>query len=351
MTRRPAVACAAIGAAAVLLLSVSACRSAASGGNGTSANKVATLKIMVGGLNKQIYLPAKLAERLGFFKDAGVNVQVSDEPSGVNAEVAMLSGQVDATVGFYDHTIDLQAKGQFAQSVVQLSRAPGEVELCRTDVADQIKTTADWRGRKLGVTGLGSSTYFLTLALAKMGGVASKDITTVAVQAGQTFIAAMDNKAIDCGMTTEPTITTLLKSNKAKVMIEMRTPEGTKDALGGPYPAASLYMRNDFVRSHRSAVQKIVNAFVKTLQWIASHSAADITAKLPADYYSGTGMDAYVKALDASKVMFTTDGVMPADGPRTVFAALREFNKDVQRKAGKIDLSKTYTTEFVKNAT
>ena len=40
---------------------------------------------------------------------------------------------------------------------------PMEV-LVRTDVADQIKSPADWKGRKLGVTGIGSSTYFLTAA-------------------------------------------------------------------------------------------------------------------------------------------------------------------------------------------
>jgi NitT/TauT family transport system substrate-binding protein len=343
MARTTAVA----GAALALLLT--ACGTSTPTGAGSSGD-METIKIMVGGLNKQIYLPAKLTEQLGFFKQAGINVEISDEPSGVNAETAMLSGQVDGAVGFYDHTVDLQAKGKFTQSVVQFSQAPGEVELCRTDVADQIRTPADWKGRKLGVTSLGSSTYFLTLALAKRGGVATKDITTVAVQAGQTFIAAMDNKAIDCGMTTEPTITALLASGKAKVMIDMRTPEGTRAALGGLYPAASVYMTTDFVNRHKAAVQKMVNAYVRTLKWINSHTAAEITDMLPPDYYAGVGKEAYVKALDASKVMFTPDGIMPPDGPPTVLDALKEFNKDVQANAGRIDLSKTYTTEFARKA-
>jgi NitT/TauT family transport system substrate-binding protein len=45
--------------------------------------------------------------------------------------------------------------------------------------------------------------------------------------------------------------------------------------------------------------------------------------------------------------MFTPDGVMPEDGPKTVLAVLSQFSKNVKGKT--IDLSKTYTTEFVKN--
>src|SRR5713226_1432712 len=67
------------------------------------------LSIMVGGLEKIIYLPAMLTQRLGYFKDAGVDVTLYDEAAGVSAETEMLAGAVDAVVGFYDHSIDLQA--------------------------------------------------------------------------------------------------------------------------------------------------------------------------------------------------------------------------------------------------
>jgi len=41
----------------------------------------------------------------------------------------MLAGAVQGVIGFYDHNIDLQALGKYTESVVQLSRVPGEVEL------------------------------------------------------------------------------------------------------------------------------------------------------------------------------------------------------------------------------
>jgi|SRR5581483_9143771 len=308
---------------------------------GAFADKIT---IMVGGLEKQIYLPAKLAEQLGYFKDEGLDIELVTEPAGVDAENELLAGAVQGVVGFYDHTIDLQAKGKFVESVVQLSHAPGEVELVSSKEADTIKSPADFKGKSLGVTGLGSSTNFLTQYLAVKNGLQVSDITSVPVGAGNTFIAAMQQGKIDAGMTTEPTISRLLKTGEAKILVDMRSEESTKQALGGTYPAASLYMQTDWVEAHKADVQKLANAFVKTLKFINTHSAEEIAAKMPKDYYVGDPQ-MYINALANGKQMFTADGKMPADGPATVLNVLSTFDKNVKGK--NIDLSKTYTTEFV----
>ncbi|MFJ6328659.1 MULTISPECIES: ABC transporter substrate-binding protein [unclassified Rhizobium] len=310
----------------------------------TAAQAADKISIMVGGYEKQIYLPAKLAEALGYFKDEGLNVELLNEPAGVDAENEMLAGAVQGVVGFYDHCIDLQGKGKFVESVVQFSQAPGEVELVSAK-HPEIKSAADFKGKSLGVTGLGSSTNFLTQYLAVKAGLKLGDFTSVPVGAGQTFIAAMQQDAIQAGMTTEPTISRLLKTGEAKTLIDMRTMAGTKAVLGGTYPAASLYMDAAWVDAHKDEVQKLANAFVKTLHFINTHSAAEIADKMPKDFYVGD-KDGYVAALENGKAMFTPDGVMPEDGPKTVLAVLSEFSKNVQGKT--IDLSKTYTTAFVK---
>src|SRR6478609_8691539 len=136
------------------------------------------ITLMVGGYEKQIYLPAKLAEALGYFKDEGLDVELLNEPAGVDAENEMLAGAVQGVVGFYDHCIDLQAKGKFVESVVQFSQAPGEVELVSTK-HPEIKSPADFAGKNLGVTGLGSSTNFLTLYMASKAGLKPGDVVTV----------------------------------------------------------------------------------------------------------------------------------------------------------------------------
>ena len=312
----------------------------------TFASAADKLTLVVGGIEKQIYLPAKLAEQLGYFKDEGLDVDVLNESAGVNAENELLAGAVQGVVGFYDHCVDLQTKGKFVESVVQFSQAPGEVEMVSTK-HPEIKSMADVKGKTLGVTGLGSSTNFLTAYLATKSGVPVGQFSVLPVGAGTTFIAAMQQDRIQAGMTTEPTISRLLKTGDARVLVDMRTVAGTKAALGGTYPAASFYMSTAYVNAHKDVVQKLANAFVKTLKFIDTHSAAEITEKMPKSYYQAD-KEAYIKALADGKAMFTVDGVMPQGGPETVYAVLSEFSPNVKGK--KVDLAKTYTTEFVKNA-
>jgi NitT/TauT family transport system substrate-binding protein len=304
------------------------------------------ITLMVGGFEKHIYLPAKLTESLGYFKDEGLDVELLNEPAGVDAENELLAGAVQGVVGFYDHCVDLQSKGKFVESVVQFSQAPGEVELVSTK-HPEIKSVADFKGLSVGVTGLGSSTNFLTMYLEVKNGLQISDVTSVPVGAGATFIAAMQQDKIQAGMTTEPTISRMLKSGEAKVLVDMRTVEATKAALGGTYPAASLYMATEYVDAHKDIVQKLANALVKTQKFIATHSALEIADKMPKDFYVGD-KDLYVKGLEDGKSMFTPDGKMPAGGPETVLAVLGAFSKSLKGKT--IDLSKTYTTEFVDKA-
>jgi NitT/TauT family transport system substrate-binding protein len=98
------------------------------------------------------------------------------------------------------------------------------------------------------------------------------------------------------------------------------------------------------VDKHKEETQKLVNAFVKAMKYISTHSPEEIADKMPKDYYVGD-KTLYVKALAGTIPMFTTDGRMPADGPETVLKVLSTFDKTVQGK--KIDLSKTYTTAFI----
>ena len=149
------------GAASVAALAagLAACGSSGSptsaGSNAAAVSGVPTVTLMVGGIDKQIYLPYQLAQDLGFYQKYGVNVQLSTEQQGgVGAETAMVSGQVDMAGAWYVHAIDFQAKGKNVVDVVQLSGAPGEREMCAK--GSGVTSPVDWTGKSLGVTDIGS---------------------------------------------------------------------------------------------------------------------------------------------------------------------------------------------------
>ena len=230
--------------------------------------------------------------------------------------------------------------------MVQLAKVPGEAEVVSTKAAKSLTGAADFRGKKLGVTSPGSSTDYLTQYLATKNGLHTSDYTTVTAGAGSTFLASLSNGGIDAGMTTDPTIANVVSKGIGKVLIDMRTEKGTRAALGGLYPAASMYMDCSYVQKNPKTVQKVVNAFVRTMGWISDHSPEEIAAKMPSDYNGGDPA-LYANAIKSSSPMFTTDGKMPEGGPETVLDVLGTFSDVVKSKRKDIDLSKTYTTEFV----
>jgi NitT/TauT family transport system substrate-binding protein len=312
-------------------------------------NAVANGKIIIiaAGIEKQIYLPARLAVQLGYFKEQGLDVDLLSESAGVNAQDMMLTGAAQGVIGAYDHTLLLQAKGKFAKSVVQFTQSPGEVELVSSQLATQVTSPADFKKKRLGVTGLGSSTAFLTQYLAWLHGLKPNELTLVPVGSGRRFVKALQQRHIDAGMTTEPTASGLLASGEAYLLTDLRTPESTQKVLGGLYPFACLYMKTAWINTHRVEVQKLSNALVKALAFINTHTATDIANQLPPEDWAGNKA-LYVQSLEASKTMFTTDGVMPVAGPATVLKVLSAINRTMTRKT--IDLAQTFTTEFAKAA-
>jgi sulfonate transport system substrate-binding protein len=313
----------------------------------TATGALPTVTLMVGGIDKQIYLPYQLAQNLGFYKKYGVNMVLSTESSGgVGAEDAVASGQVDMAGAWYVHTIDFQIHGKDVIDVVQLSGAPGERIMCRN--GSNIHSPADWKGKTIGVTDLGSGTDDLTLYLAARYHLSTADFHRVGVGAGQTAIAALQHNTAQCVMTTQPTVNAIEKQNIGYSAIDLATTTGVQQWLGGFQPTAGVLARADWVASHKDVVQKVVTALVATMHWIASHTAADIADNLPPAFVANglTTKDDYVRALDQDKTQFLPDGMMPANGPATVLAVQEQVGK----ANGSVDLSKTYTNDYATQA-
>src|SRR6478672_4200167 len=129
------------------------------------AQKLETTKVRlaVGGKPSLYYLPLTVTERLGYFKEAGLDVEISDFSGGAKSLQALIGGSADVVTGAFDHTIQMQAKSQSIVAVVLLGRYPGFALALRKDKAASYKTAKDLKGMKIGVTAPGSSTHFIAL--------------------------------------------------------------------------------------------------------------------------------------------------------------------------------------------
>jgi NitT/TauT family transport system substrate-binding protein len=333
--------------AAALAAAVTACGSSSGGASNaadtSSDPHLPTVSLMVGGIDKQIYLPYQLAQNLGFYKKYGVNVQLSTEQNGgVGAEEAMASGQVDMAGAWYVHTIDFQQKGKAIVDVVQLSGAPGEREMCTT--GSGVNSPAQWKGTTVGVTDIGSGTDNLTVYLAARNHLTTQDFSRAAVGASSTFVAALQHNRIVCGMTSQPTAGAVQTKGVGYSAINLASTAGAQQWLGGVYPAAGVLAQAGWVNSHQATVQKVVDALVATMHWIHTHSAAQIASAMPPDFVNNglTTKATYAAELAADKGQFLPDGMMPATGPPTALA----IDKFVGNVTKPVNIASTYTNQY-----
>jgi len=303
--------------------------------------------IAVGGKTALYYLPLTITERLGYFKDEGLNVRISDFPGGTRSLEAVVGGSADVVAGAYEHTINMQARRQNFQAFVLTGAAPQISVAIVSKLAPQYKSPKDLRGLKVGISAPGSSTNMVINYLAAQGGLKPSDFSVIGIGAGATVVAAVDQGRVDVISQTDPAVTMLEKAGKVKVIAETRTPEGTAKIFGGPMPAASLYAPVDFVKRNPNTVQALVNATVRALMWMQEASPQQILATVPEEYLLGDKA-LYLFAFNNVRSAYSKDGYFSEAGAKTTLKALASFNPAVKPET--TNLSQTYTNEFVKKA-
>jgi NitT/TauT family transport system substrate-binding protein len=302
-----------------------------------------TVRIAVGGQTQFIYLPLTLADQLGYFKDEGLSVSISDLRGGSEAMAALMGGSVDMVSGFYEHTIRASAQGKHLVMVALFDRFPGLVFMVGKQHVDQVHSIKDLIGKPVGVTAPGSSTDQMVKYILRQNNFEAQAIPVV-TGGISTMVAALQQDHVWAGVTVDPIASKLERDGVAKVLYDTRTEKGTHDIFGGPWPAGGFYTTAEFIQQHRPVVQSIVNAGVRALRYIKEHSPEEIAAAMPETFWAGN-RDQYIASLRASLSMYSADGVMPVDGPPNVLKTTALVDEKVDMS--KIDLQTTYDNSFV----
>jgi NitT/TauT family transport system substrate-binding protein len=305
------------------------------------------LTLGVGGKTALYYLPLTICERLGYFKEQGLEVTINDFRGGAQSLQALIGGSVDVVTGAYEHTIRMQAKGQDVRALIELGRFPGIVVALRKEKAAGYKSAADLKGMKIGVTAPGSSTNFFVMYLMSKAGLKPADASYIGVGIGPSAVAAIKKGELDALSNLDPVMTKLEQDGDIKIIADSRTEEGTRAIFGGSNPAAVLYSRQDFIEKNPNTAQALVNAFYKTLKWLEKATPEEIAATVPEDYYLGD-KPLYIAAVKANKPVYSLTGLIPPAGMKSAADMLLAFDDELRN--AKIDLAKTFDDRFVKKA-
>ncbi|TMB04302.1 MAG: ABC transporter substrate-binding protein [Deltaproteobacteria bacterium] len=327
--------------AAALLIAVAAAAPA--------AEKLEQPKVVVavGGKSLFYYLPLTLAERLGYFKDEGLDVQIADFPGGAKALQAMVGGSADVVSGAFEHVVDMHAKGIEVQEFVLQDRYSGIVLGLTKAKAASYKSPKDLRGLKIGVTAPGSSTNIFVNALLARDGLAPDTVSIIGVGASSGAVAAVQKGQVEGISNLDPVITRLEKGGDIVAVVDTRTPKGMQEVYGGAYAAGCLYARTEFLRKNPNTAAAMASAMVRALLFLQKSTPDQVIATVPPEYY-GDDKETYKAAFLKNKDGYSADGRMSIEAAEHVYKILDAFEPAVKGK--KIDLKQTFDNRFVETA-
>ena len=303
--------------------------------------------IGVGGKTALYYLPLTITERLGYFREQGLDVEISDFQGGSKSMQALVGGSVDVVAGAYEHTITIQTKGQEVQAFTALGRYPGYAFGIAKAKAAGYKSPKDLKGMKIGVTAPGSGTQTFAEYLLKKDGLKGSDVSFIGVGASSAAAAALRTGQIDAISNIDPVMTQLEASGDIVIISDVRTTKGTLETFGTPMPAATLYTTKSFVEKNPKTVQALANAMVKALQWLQKATPEQVVETVPAQYH-GTDRALYMASFMKIREGISPDGLFPKDGVENTLKMLRSTTAGME--SVNVRLDETYTNRFVEQA-
>ncbi|MBP6320044.1 MAG: ABC transporter substrate-binding protein, partial [Rubrivivax sp.] len=256
--------------------------------------------IAVGGKNLLYYLPLTIAEQRGYFKAEGLDATIVDFAGGARALQAVVGGSADVVSGAFEHTVNMQFKGQAMRAFALQGLAPQIVLGVNPKTMPNFKTVTDLRGKKIGVTAPGSSTNVMVNFILAKAGLKPSDVSIIGVGTSQGAVAAMRSGQIDAISNLDPVITLLQRSGDLKIVSDTRIVAEAEKVFGGPMPAGCFYCPQAFIDKNSHTVQALANALVRANKWIQAAGPGDIINNVPESYLLGDRA-IYIDAFLAAK--------------------------------------------------
>lgn len=303
--------------------------------------------IAIDGRSDIPFLPLTIADKLGYFRAEGLDVEVVDFSSASSALQALVSGSVQVGAGSYEQILGTAARGHFLQSFVLLGRLPAIAMGVSTRNLPHFKTVADLKEKKVGVGAMGSVSHAIANRVVQQAGLALNDVSWVHLDSTTEALVMFHSNQLDALSYGEPAMTQLEQKRLIHLVADTRTLEGTQALFGGLLPAACLYTHGAFLQQNPLTVQAMANAVVRALKWLQTAGPSDMMKVIPESFMLGDRA-LYLTAINKGREAVSPNGVMPKEGPAFAYGLFNQLKPvtDVVR----IDLVKTYTNDFALRA-
>jgi NitT/TauT family transport system substrate-binding protein len=230
-------------------------------------------------------IPHEIGIQKGIFKKYGIDLQVLNfDQGGPAAAAAAASGQVDMG-SFGTPILTSVAKG----IPIKIVAAPPIKENDFIMVSKtEIKTIADLKGKTILTGALGGGQHQAAVKILQSGGLTDKDVK-IQASGGADALMVMQTGKVDAAITSEPTVTQIIKAKVGHVLARAQD-------YYGVYEHSYVFATDDFIKKHPDAIKGFLKGSRESYEYVKSHQKesiaytlkkVNITEDIAKSYFSG----------------------------------------------------------------
>jgi NitT/TauT family transport system substrate-binding protein len=269
-----------------------------------------------------VYQTQYVADRVGFFKEAGLDCKLIQGGSGVKTREIIASSQGDIGIGDITHPMQLSNHGRAGRVLMPVDTRSGAVIfIIRKDLRDQGITTleqlAAWKrpdGRKpiVSVSSLGGTNHVWASYYMETMGLDDK-VTWIGTGNVETMLGSLKTKQVDVLVNSLSLLNESVAQGWGALLFD-----GTDEAIwnkyiGGKVPVTAHFTLQATIDKDPPKMQAFVTALWRATQWIKAHSPDEIYDAIE-PYVGSTSRDANVLEITTLKQVADYEGTIDAAG-------------------------------------
>jgi sulfonate transport system substrate-binding protein len=290
-------------------------------------------------------LPVHLAQTLGFYRQEGLAVTLTEVKSASKTLDALQDGSVHVALGT---TVPIQtaAEGRSIQGFLVIYSRINNVLVVSPAASGEVHRIADLKGRRIGVSNLGSGSQIFLNYLLAVNGMRAADVSAIAIGVGAPSLAAMEHGEVDAALLVGGAINTLLRAHPdLTILADTRTAEGSQRVFGpASFPGSLLVAEESWLKANPDIARRFVRAVKRGMQWMGEHSPEEVRANMREDQRM-PDTDADLQTIRDFQHMLSPDGAIQQGSPEIMYRVLATSLEDV--RSAHVDLSKAYTNEYL----
>jgi NitT/TauT family transport system substrate-binding protein len=269
-----------------------------------------------------VYQTQFVADRIGYFREAGLDCKLIQGGSGVKTREIIASSQGDIGIGDITHPMQLSNHGRNGRVLMPVdTRSSSVMFIIRKDLKDQGITTlealTEWKrpdGRKpiISVSSLGGTNHVWASYYMEMMGLDQK-VTWIGTGNVDTMLGSLKTKQVDVLVSSLSLLNESAEQGWGALLFD-----GTDEAIwnkyiGGKVPVTSHFTLQSTIDKDPPKMQAFVTALWRATQWIKMHSPDEIYDSIE-PYVGSTSRAANILEITALQKVADYEATIDVEG-------------------------------------